>query len=187
MKKCLFLIQFALVLGFGSGCIIVPPPHHQHGPATVPHPTPAPPPRVVVRQPTPRPAPPPQVVAVRTSQERWVQVTLDPREREVIREYIVYKKNGHSHGHGKGHNKGLPKGLAKKAERGETLPPGWQKKCVRGQTMPMEVFKYCQPLPHEVIVKLPPPPPGTVIVTLEGKAVRLVQATLEILDVFDVI
>ena len=114
-------------------------------------------------------------------------MTLDPREREVIREYIVYKKNGHGHGHGKGHNKGLPKGIAKKAERGETLPPGWQKKCVRGQTMPMEVFKYCQPLPHEVIVKLPPPPPGTVIVTLEGKAVRLVQATLEILDVFDVI
>jgi hypothetical protein len=147
-----------------------------------------PPPRVVVHQPAPRPAPPPQVVAVRTSQERWVQVTLDPREREVIREYIVYKKsNGHGHGHGKGHNKGLPKGIAKKAERGETLPPGWQKKCVRGQTMPMEVFKYCQPLPHEVIVKLPPPPPGTVIVTLEGKAVRLVQATLEILDVFDVI
>jgi hypothetical protein len=114
-------------------------------------------------------------------------VVISPHEREVIRAYYVFQRSDHGNGHGGKHDKGLPKGLARKVERGESLPPGWQKKCVRGQIMPMEVFKHCEPLPHEVLVKLPPAPAGTVIVTLEGKAVRLMQATLEVLDVFDVI
>jgi hypothetical protein len=120
-------------------------------------------------------------------------VIINPSEREVIRQYVVSTRSnrGHGHGddgkHGGKKDKGLPPGLAKKVERGGSLPPGWQKKCVRGQTMPMEVFKHCEPLPQEVLVTLPPPPAGTVIVTIEGKAIRLMQATLEILDVFDVI
>jgi hypothetical protein len=37
-----------------------------------------------------------------------------------------------------------------------------------------------------VIVQLPPPPPGTVLVAIEGKVARLLLATREILDVFEV-
>jgi hypothetical protein len=37
-----------------------------------------------------------------------------------------------------------------------------------------------------VVAKLPPPPKGTVVVVVQGKIVRLVEATLEILDVFEV-
>lgn len=81
--------------------------------------------------------------------------------------------------------KGLPPGLAKKVERGGKLPPSWEKKCIQGEIMPPEVFKACKPLPKEVIVKLPPPPPGTILVAIEGKVARLMKATHEILDVFD--
>jgi hypothetical protein len=122
-----------------------------------------------------------------------VHVTINPRERDIIREYVVRTKSKHGgsdhpgQGKGKGNNKGLPPGLAKKVERGHDLPPGWQRKCVPGQVMPAEIYQRCEPLPQEVVVKLPAPPPGTIIVTLEGKAVRLMQATLEILDVFDVL
>ena len=67
------------------------------------------------------------------------------------------------------------------------MPPGWEKKCVPGATMPKEVYEECHRLPKDVVVKLPPPPPGTILVTIDGKVVRLVKATLEILDVFNVI
>ncbi len=94
------------------------------------------------------------------------------------------KSSGDQHGH---QSKGLPPGLAKKAQRGRDLPPGWQNKFVRGERIPAHVFAQCQPLPQEIIVKLPPPPPNTIVVTLDGKVVRLARATLEILDVFDVL
>jgi hypothetical protein len=85
------------------------------------------------------------------------------------------------------HERRLPPGLAKKVVRGGNLPPGWEKKCVVGETMPTEVYAECHPLPNELVVKLPPPPESAVTVTVavEGKVVRLVKATREILDVFD--
>ena len=144
------------------------------------------PPVVVVEKPRPVITPAPVVVHARTPAPEPSVVIITPREREVIRTYYVFHKRGNGNSHGN-RDKGLPKGIAKKVERGDSLPPGWQKKCVRGQIMPTEVFKHCEPLPHDVVVKLPPAPVGTVIVTLEGKAVRLMQATLEILDVFEVI
>ena len=132
------------------------------------------------------PAPPPaQTSAAKISgdNEPWVSVNVrigDP-EREVIRTYVQSQ-----HLHAK-KSKNLPPGLAKKVARGGSLPPGWQKKCVRGEIMPPEVYRQCHPLPHEVLVKLPPPPPGTILVAVHGKIVRLVKASREILDVFDVI
>ena len=127
-----------------------------------------------------------------------MNVTITSQERQVIREYWVrhaheddqgedqdHGKKGKGHKDGKG--KSLPPGLAKKAARGEPLPPGWEKRVVRGQVISAEVYRQCQPLPVEVTTRLPAPPPGTVIVTIEGKVVRLAQATLEILDVFDVL
>jgi hypothetical protein len=87
---------------------------------------------------------------------------------------------------GDGTPRRLPPGLAKKVGHGRGLPPGWEKKCVRGEIMPQEVFERCHPLPPELVIKLPPSPVGTVTVVVEGKVARLVRATLEILDVFDV-
>lgn len=102
-------------------------------------------------------------------------------ERARIREYAQdYGDNGH------GKSRSLPPGLAKKVARGEQLPPGWQKKCVAGQTLPPEIFEQCHPLPPELVVKLPPAPEPTITVAIGGKVVRLLQATREILDVFDV-
>jgi hypothetical protein len=114
-------------------------------------------------------------------------VTISSQERQVIREYVVVNSDDGKPGK-KGHKgKSLPPGLAKKAARGESLPPGWEKKLVRGQPMPAEVYRQCQPLPVEVTERLPAPPRGTILVSIEGKVVRLAQATLEILDVFDVL
>lgn len=112
------------------------------------------------------------------------KVVISPGEREIIHSYV--RSCTVAEGPGK-KPKGLPPGLAKKVARGRDLPPGWQKRCVRGETLPQEVFKVCHPLPQEVVVKLPPPPAGTILVTINGKVVRLAKATLEILDVFDVL
>jgi len=86
------------------------------------------------------------------------------------------------------HERRLPPGLAKKVARGGPLPPGWEKKCVVGRPMPAEVYAECHPLPTELVVKLPPAPEPalTVTVAVQGKVVRLLKATREILDVFDV-
>src|SRR5258708_4547789 len=99
-------------------------------------------------------------------------------ERQIIHEHFFGQDE-----HGK-KSKKLPPGLAKKVARGGKLPPGWDKKLVRGETVPPEVFKECQPLPKELVVKLPAPPAGTILVTINGKAARLLEATPEILGVF---
>jgi len=121
-----------------------------------------------------------------SAKEPWIGVKVDisPSEREIIRTYV------HACTAAKGRGKkakGLPPGLAKKVARGGELPPGWQKKCVRGEIMPREVYWQCHRLPREVAVKLPPRPHGTILVTIDGKVVRLARATLEILDVFEVL
>ncbi|MEW6306310.1 MAG: hypothetical protein AB1705_22820 [Verrucomicrobiota bacterium] len=113
-----------------------------------------------------------------SSKESWVDVKITTEERQVIETYV----KGFS---GK-KAKNLPPGLQKKVARGGNLPPGWQKKLARGEVMSAEVFKVCTPLPAEVVVKLPPPPKGVITVTIEGKVVRLLEATREILDVFEV-
>ena len=83
--------------------------------------------------------------------------------------------------------KSLPPGLQKKVERGGELPPGWQKKVARGEVMDAEVYAHSRPLPPELLKRLPPQPRGTIVVTIEGKVVRLLEATLTILDVFDLL
>ena len=137
---------------------------------------PAPP--VIVREPVPHPR-------VVRAPEPVVEVIFSSREREVIHGYLVTCTQEDHKGRGK-KAKSLPPGLAKKVARGGDLPPGWQKKVVRGEHMPEHVYKRCEPLPQDVVVQLPPPPAGTIIVTVDGRAVRLARATLEILDVLDV-
>jgi hypothetical protein len=113
----------------------------------------------------------------------WANVRISDDERHVISGYVENYPEPDKRGK---KSKQLPPGLAKKVARGEQLPPGWQKKCVTGQVMPVEVYEKVHPLPPDLVVKLPPPPSGTVTVVIGGKVVRLLQATREILDVFDV-
>ncbi len=102
-------------------------------------------------------------------------------ERRVIQGYV--ERYGAQEGK---RARPLPPGLARKAARGGKLPPGWEKKCVRGETMPVAVYEQSRPLPTELVVKLPPPPELTLTVAVDGKIVRLLKATHEIVDVFDV-
>jgi hypothetical protein len=118
------------------------------------------------------------------SKEPWlgVKVIFSDNERKIIQGYAH-----ECHQHEKTtKGKGLPPGLAKKVGRGRHLPPGWQKKCARGEILSEDVYRHCHPLPREVLVKLPPPPPGTILVAIDGKVVRLAKATRQILDVFEV-
>ena len=111
---------------------------------------------------------------------------ISVKEREVIQTYVNNFNEEGKRKNGKKHHGELPPGLQKKVERGGQLPPGWQKKVAVGETMPVEVFKECKPLPKDLIVKLPSPPAGTITVTVDGKIVRLMEATKQILDVFEV-
>ena len=123
--------------------------------------------------------------AAKPGKEPWVgvKVTIADDERRVIQSYV---DDRHANGKPGRKGRGLPPGLAKKTARGGELPPGWEKRCVRGEVMPTEVYARCHPLPPEVVVKLPVPPPGTILVAIDGKVARLAKATREILDVFDV-
>jgi hypothetical protein len=72
----------------------------------------------------------------------------------------------------------LPPGLAKKNK----IPPGWQKKLARGQPIPDDIWAFRVPLPHEILIKLPPPPPGVVIVRIHDRILRVREETHELLD-----
>ena len=110
--------------------------------------------------------------------EPWVKFTITGPEREVLRQHygsVDHEKKG----------KPLPPGLQKKVARGGQLPPGWQMKVARGEVMSADVYRHSEPLPKEILVRLPPQPQGTILVKVEGKIVRLVQATKTIIDVLD--
>jgi hypothetical protein len=161
MPTILKIVSLAALLNLAAGCVY----YREH----------------IVRHPPPQPAPSP--AATRPSSEPWVSVDITAQERQVIRDYVI----AHSPDGGAGKKgKPLPPGLAKKVARGGTLPPGWPKKLVKGEIMSAEVYRQCDPLPNEVVLRLPPQPSGTILVAIEGKVVRLLRATLEILDVFDV-
>ena len=104
-----------------------------------------------------------------------VNVTFGSSEKQVITAYVSNGKKG----------KGLPPGLAKKVAHGGDLPPGWQKKCVRGEILPEIVFKHSHPLPHDLLIKLPAPPHGTVFVAVDGKVLHVHKSTRHIHAVID--
>jgi len=91
---------------------------------------------------------------------------------------VVVLQQYQSHG-----QKKLPKGLQKKVAKGGTLPPGWQKKLSPGMVIGQSTYGLARPLPKEVLVKLPTPPHGTIIVEIEGEIVRLAEASLTIIDI----
>jgi len=127
--------------------------------------------------------PPASSPAVSSPEQPWLQVEITPLEREIVQQHMVdirvmQKKKPVS-------GKALPPGLAKKTARGGALPPGWQQKIARGEVLPPAIYAQAQPLPDVVIRKLPPPPAGTMLVTIDDTLVRLLEATHTILDVFE--
>jgi hypothetical protein len=79
---------------------------------------------------------------------------------------------------------GLPPGLQKKAASGKALPPGWQKKLARGEHLDQEYYGWGRALPDDLLRRLPPAPPGSEILQIEDRIIRLDAATRTILDVF---
>lgn len=78
----------------------------------------------------------------------------------------------------------LPPGLQKKVARGKPLPPGWQKKLARGARLDHDYYRNGVALPDDLLRRLSPPPPGTEILQIEDRILRLDAATRTILDVF---
>jgi hypothetical protein len=113
----------------------------------------------------------------------WLQMEITPLEKEIVKQHLADIRAAQSKKPGP--DKAPPPGLTKKVARSEKLPTGWQKKITRGEVLPPTVYAQAQPLPEVVIRKLPPPPAGTILVTLDGKVVRLLEATRTIVDVFE--
>ncbi len=72
--------------------------------------------------------------------------------------------------------KELPPGLQKKLARSGELPPGWEKKLTVGERLDNEVY-------NEADVVVPVDEHGVVTVEIEGKVVRLMQASREIVEI----
>ena len=70
----------------------------------------------------------------------------------------------------------LPPGLQKKVERGQSLPPGWQKKLAKGEILDKSIYQQGQ-------VVIPVDKHGLITIRLEGKLVRLYEATREVVEV----
>ncbi len=71
----------------------------------------------------------------------------------------------------------LPPGLQKKAERGQSLPPGWQKKLIVGDILDSDIYR------HGKIVTTDDN--GLVTISVEGRLIKLVQNTREIVEILD--
>jgi len=124
-------------------------------------------------------APPKQVTpsapssAASAPEQTWLQMEITPLEKEIVKQHLADIRAVQS------------KKPTKKAAHGAKLPPDWQKKIARGEILPETVYRQAQPLPEVVIRKLPPPPAGTMLVTLDGKVLRLLEATRTIVDIFE--
>ncbi len=81
----------------------------------------------------------------------------------------------------------LPPGLQKKVARGKALPPGWQKKVTPGHSLDYQVYRQRTSLPEEILRRLPTTQPGSEIIQVEDKIIRLNTATRTILDAFDLV
>ena len=121
--------------------------------------------------------------AASAPEQPWLQMEITPLEKEIVQQHLADIRAVQSKKSGP--DKARPSELAKKVARGEKLPPGWQKKIARGEVLPQTVYAQAQPLPEVVMRKLPPPPAGTILVTLDGKVVRLLEGTRTIVDVFE--
>lgn len=90
-------------------------------------------------------------------------------------EWREYKKSKKKHKH-----KNLPPGLAKKGK----LPPGIAKQLARNGHLPPGLDYH--PLPHDLIVQLPPVQPGYRYVIVDDRVMLIQAASNLILDVLTV-
>ena len=65
-----------------------------------------------------------------------------------------------------------------KLDRDGSLPPGWQKKLAKGEVLEESVYN------HGVVV-IPIDYDGMLTVRIEGKLIKLIEATREIVEIFD--
>ena len=135
------------------------------------------------KTPQQRATPPASSPAASSPEQPWLQVEITPLEKEIVQQHMADIRKMQRQKPTSG--KALPPGPAKKAARGAALPPGWQQKIARGEVLPPAVYAQVQPLPEVVRRKLPPSPAGTLLVTIDGKLVRLLEATHTILDVVE--
>ena len=73
--------------------------------------------------------------------------------------------------------KSLPPGLQKKSERGQSLPPGWQKKLIVGHVLEDDIYEH-----GRIVVT---DPNGLVTISIEGRLIRLIKDTREIVEILD--
>ena len=70
----------------------------------------------------------------------------------------------------------LPPGLQKKVAQGKSLPPGWQKKLAAGDVLQSNVYRYG-------VIIAPVNSNGVEVIRVEGKIIRLLAATREIVEI----
>lgn len=90
---------------------------------------------------------------------------------------VVFSFSGLAHAK-KDKQKKLPPGLQKKAAQGKALPPGWQKKVTVGETLDRDVYK-------EGNVVASDKDKGLVTIRVEGKLIRVIENTREIVEILD--
>ena len=73
-------------------------------------------------------------------------------------------------------DKSLPPGLEKKVNRTGQLPPGWQKKLAVGERLDTLVYKNAS-------IMDPVRNDGIVTVQIDGRVIRLIEATREIVEI----
>ena len=77
-------------------------------------------------------------------------------------------------------NKQLPQGLQMKLDRGGSLPPGWQKKLVKGEVLEEPIYNHSE-------VVIPIDSKGMLTVRVEGKLIKIIEATREIVEIVDLL
>lgn len=93
------------------------------------------------------------------------------KKYEYEKEYKQEKEKKHKY-------KSLNRGMQKKVDRGGELPPGWQKKLIPGKTLDREVYRQSRVIEGLNIR-------GEVTIEIDNRLIRLHQATMEIIDVFN--
>jgi hypothetical protein len=82
--------------------------------------------------------------------------------------------------------KSLPPGLQKKYERTGDLPPGWEKKLRLGEVLDAEIYDSSTPVYGEYGGHIYEEKPGTELLRIEDKILRITKNTKEILEIMGV-
>jgi hypothetical protein len=116
-------------------------------------------------------------VSTSTDHDRHRHGTFSGAERNLIRAWLLQAQRQTPAA-------GLPAGLQQQGAPGKELPPGWQQQLARGTRLSQESYGRGRPLPAGLLRRLPPPPPGSEILQIDTRILRLDAATRTILDLF---